>query len=317
MNDMNDRDTVCLLNDFLKGLKTEYSKFIASKAKRIMFLLDERNFIPKLSVYLDTETIKSIFDVLIQNAVKYTEKGYIKTGYRILENNILQFFVEDTGNGIDPVHLEEMTNLFSTSDGSSQTMAENLAGVNQAVKSQGGKLRIESQQGMGTTVYFSVEYNPASVEGTTTKEDLQAESVVSQARNEPAQSKAITMNNIWKGKTILIAEDEIVNYMFLEVLFEETGAILKHASDGAQAIEAVKTNPNINVILMDIKMPNINGLEATKQIKAMRPKLPIIAQTAYAMQDDEYKALQAGCNDYISKPLDATKLIGLMKKYLW
>jgi len=312
---MNDRYTVCQLNDYLKGLKTEYSKFIASQAKRIMFLLDERNFIPKLTVNFDTGTVKSIYDVLIRNAVKYTEKGYIKTGYRILENNLLQFFVEDTGNGFDPVLLEEVTNLFSKSEGSYEVMTENLAGVNLAVKALGGKVRIESHQGMGTTVYFSMEYKPSNEEGT--KEDVKVESAESQTRNEPTQPRAITMNNIWKGKTILIAEDEIVNFMFLEVLFEETGAILKHASDGAQAIEAVKTNPNINVILMDIKMPNVNGLEATKQIKAMRPQLPVIAQTAYAMQDDEYKALQAGCNDYISKPIDATKLISLMKKYLW
>ena len=312
---MNNIDTVCQLNDFLKGMKTEYSKFIASQAKRIMFLLDERNFIPNLSVYIDTEMVKSILDVLIRNAVKYTEKGYIKTGYRVLENNILQFFVEDTGNGFEPVLLEKTTNLFATSEGDFEAMTGNLTGVNLAVKSQGGKLRIESQQDMGTTVFFSMEYHPANVEGT--QEDVQVESAASQVRHEPMQSKAITMNNIWKGKTILIAEDEIVNYMFLEVLFEETGAVLKHASDGGQAIEFVKTNPNINVVLMDIKMPNINGLEATKQIKAMRPQLPIIAQTAYAMQDDEYKALQAGCNDYISKPIDATKLISLMKKYLW
>jgi len=232
-----------------------------------------------------------------------------------LENNLLQFYVEDTGNGFTSALLEETTNFLATSESGSEAMTNNLAGVNQAVKLQGGRVRIESQQGMGTTVYVSMEYKPANVEGA--KEDVQVESAVSQARNEPSHSKGITMNNIWKGKTILIAEDEIVNFMFLEVLFEETGAILKHASDGGQAIEAVKANPNINVVLMDIKMPNVNGLEATKQIKAIRPQLPIIAQTAYAMQDDEYKALQAGCNDYISKPIDATKLISLMKKYLW
>ena len=97
----------------------------------------------------------------------------------------------------------------------------------------------------------------------------------------------------------------------------DLGAVLIHAADGRLAIDAVKSNPEINVVLMDIKMPNINGLDATKQIKAIRPQLPIIAQTAYAMQDDEYKALQAGCNAYISKPIDANKLISLMKKYLW
>jgi CheY-like chemotaxis protein len=179
----------------------------------------------------------------------------------------------------------------------------------------GGKMRIDSQQGMGTTVYFSIDYQPVNVEGDV--EDIQSKSISQPHKETPVQAKATSINDIWKGKTILIAEDEIVNYMFLEVLFEETGAILSHAADGRQAIDAVKANPDINIVLMDIKMPNINGLDATRQIKAIRPQLPVIAQTAYAMQDDEYKALQAGCNDYISKPIDANKLISLMKKYLW
>jgi CheY-like chemotaxis protein len=260
--------------------------------------------------------LKSVFGVLINNAVKYTDKGYIKVGYRILENNVLQFFVEDTGAGFDPVILEEMTKFFASSGTGSSEAVENLASVNQLLKVMGGKIRIDSQQGMGTTVYFSMDYKPANEEGAV--EEAQVESAAPQVRTESTtQAKTNSINNIWTGKTILIAEDEIVNYMFLEVLFEETGAVLIHAADGRQAIDAVKSNPDINIVLMDIKMPNINGLDATRQIKAIRPQLPVIAQTAYAMQDDEYKALQAGCNDYISKPIDAKKLINLMKKYLW
>ena len=312
---MTKNDSVCQLNDFLKGLKVAYSKQIASQPKRIMLLLDERNFVPNLSVYTDTEMLKSIFGVLFNNALKYTEKGYIKIGYRILENNILQFFVEDTGNGFEPQILEEITKLFASSDAGIGETVSNLTEANRLAKAMGGKIRIDSQQGMGTTTYFSVEYKPVSVKGIA--EDQQTESVVSKTHTESSSQKTNSINNIWKGKTILIAEDEIVNYMFLEVLFEETGAILLHASDGQQAIDTVKSNPDIHIVLMDIKMPNINGLEATKQIKVVRPQLPVIAQTAYAMQDDEYKALQAGCNDYISKPIDANKLINLMKKYLW
>ena len=312
---MTKNDSICQLNDFLKELKVAYGKQIASQPKRIMFLLDERNFVPSLSVYTDTEMLKSIFGVLFNNALKNTEKGYIKIGYRILENNILQFFVEDTGSGFEPQALEEMTKLFTSSDNGSGETVSNLADANRLVKAMGGKIRIDSQQGMGTTAYFSVEYKPASIKGVA--ENQQTENATSKAHTESSTQKTNSINNIWKGKTILIAEDEIVNYMFLEVLFEETGAILLHASDGKQAIDAVKANPDIHIVLMDIKMPNINGLDATRQIKALRPQLPVIAQTAYAMQDDEYKALQAGCNDYISKPIDANKLINLMKKYLW
>ena len=308
-------DTVCQVNDFLKELKAEYSKLIASQTKRIMFLLDERNFTPNLSVYLDIDAFKSIFNVLVNNAVKYTNKGYIKMGYRVLENNLLQFFVEDTGNGFDAVILEEMTKFFASESNDSVKAVENLAGINYLVKKMGGKVRIESQHGMGTTFYISVDFKPVNNKGVI--DDNPVENAVTPTRVETTQAKTNSMYEIWKGKTILIAEDEIVNYMFLEVLFEETGAVLIHAADGRVAIDAVKANPDINIILMDIKMPNINGLDATRQIKAIRPQLPIIAQTAYAMQDDEYKALQAGCNAYISKPIDANKLINLMKKYLW
>jgi len=312
---MTKTDTVCLLNDFLKELKIGYSKSIASQTKRIMFLLDERNFTPNLSIYIDIDTLKDIFNVLVNNAIKYTNKGYIKAGYRLLENNVLQFFVEDTGAGFEPVILEEMTKYFASDSDDSGKAVENLAWVNHLVQTMGGKIRIESQQGMGTTVFFSVDFKPVDVE--CAADDNKTEgAVVTQTPKESVQARTNSTNNIWKGKTILIAEDELVNYMFLEVLFEETGAILIHAADGRMAIDAVKANPDINIVLMDIKMPNINGLEATKQVKAMRPQLPVIAQTAYAMQDDEYKALQAGCNAYISKPIDANKLISLMKKYL-
>jgi CheY-like chemotaxis protein len=214
----------------------------------------------------------------------------------------------------EPVVLDEISKYLSSNDAPAEEIAENLSGVNNITRSMGGKVRIESQSGMGASVYFSTDYKPVHTEGSA---DNAFESPVSQSRKEPlSQVKPNTLNNIWKGKTILIAEDEIVNYMFLEVLFEEIGATLIHAADGRQAIDAVKDNPDINIVLMDIKMPNINGLDATRQIKSIRPQLPVIAQTAYAMQDDEYKALQAGCNDYISKPIDANKLISLMKKYL-
>jgi len=311
------QNITCQLNDFLKGLKPEYSKYATSQAKRVMFLLDERNFIPNFVVSINTETLKSIFDVLIKNAVKFTDKGFVKVGYRLLENSVLQFFVEDTGNGFEPETLEKLTTYFDSQTGVDlEKPAENLADVNRLVKNAGGKIRIDSQLSMGTTVHFNMDYKPENVVAGADEISFDS-AAAAQTKQEPASgSKTVPTCNIWEGKTILIAEDEIVNYMFLEILFEETGAILIHAVDGQLAIDAVKSNPAIELVLMDIKMPNVNGLDATRQIKAIRPQLPVIAQTAYAMQDDEYKALQAGCNDYVSKPIDANKLIALMKKYL-
>ncbi len=298
------------VNDFLKKVKIDYSKMIP-QSKRILFLLDEKNFLPKLSVRMDTGKVEEIFKILIANSCQYTDKGYIKIGYHVLDNG-LQFFVEDTGVGIGQENLEKINEYFSEEVSSSEK-SNNLKAVNSLVRAMGGKALVESQENMGTTVYFSIASRPVNVDDSSNK-PVEASSTKNDGQDQ-SQSESL-LNNVWKGKTILIAEDEIVNYMFLEVLLEDTGVSLIHATDGAIAIEKVKENPNIDLVLMDIKMPNINGLDATRQIKSMRPQLPVIAQTAYAMQDDEYKALQAGCNDYISKPIDANKLISLMKKYL-
>jgi CheY-like chemotaxis protein len=304
-----EQDTACNLNDFLKDLKTEYSKYSASQAKRIIILLDERNFTPNFSVFIDTEVLRQVFDVLIKNAIKYTDKGFVKMGYRMLGRDLLQFFVSDTGKGFDPEVFKKLTDEFETNvDVRPEEDITNLSTVSQLIKSLGGEVSIEYQQGMGSTVSFALKL----LQNTTANESVE------KPDNQSIQEsqKAPATYDIWKGRTILIAEDEMVNYMFLEILFEETGAKLIHALDGQQAIDAVKSNYDIELVLMDIKMPNVNGLDATRRIKSIRPQLPVIAQTAFAMQDDEVKALQAGCNAYISKPIDVNKLIVLMKKFL-
>ncbi|GHT24431.1 hypothetical protein FACS189430_09330 [Bacteroidia bacterium] len=304
---------VCQVNDFLKELKPEYSKKITSLGKRVMFLLDEKNFTPNVSIELDSEIVKKILDVFIGNSIKYTDKGYVKISYKILDNNVMQLFVEDTGIGFDAAALtainEKLSNVTAGGDS-----AQNLVDAAQLAQSIDAKIRIDSQKDMGTTTYLSI--NIQVVVTNDSNDSAATDSSQSTTSPETPKIKSNPTADLWKGRTILIAEDEVVNYMFLEVLFEDTGATLIHASDGQQAIDLAKEHPEVELILMDIKMPNVNGLEATKAIKTFRPQTPVIAQTAYAMQDDEYKALQAGCNEYISKPIDANKLMGLMKKYL-
>ena len=121
--------------------------------------------------------------------------------------------------------------------------------------------------------------------------------------------------NSWKDKTILIAEDEDSNYRFLEMVLIRTGVRIIWAQDGVQAIEMAKNN-NPDLILMDIKMPVMDGLEATREIKKIMPDVPIIAQTAYAMESDEKICFDVGCSDYLSKPIRAKKLIEVVAKYL-
>ena len=122
--------------------------------------------------------------------------------------------------------------------------------------------------------------------------------------------------SLWKDKTILIAEDEDSNYKFLEMLLINKGLKLLKAENGFEAIEIIKGNQNIDLILMDIKMPGMNGLEATSRIKQIKPNIPIIIQTAHVMQNDEKLSINAGSDDYITKPINKEILFHIINKWI-
>jgi CheY-like chemotaxis protein len=119
---------------------------------------------------------------------------------------------------------------------------------------------------------------------------------------------------IWESRKILIAEDEETNYLFIEAILEDTKASLIWAKNGVEAVE--KFNDDIDLVLMDIKMPEMDGLSATQKIRQKSPSVPIIAQTAYAMSEDKNKCLKAGCNDYLTKPLNHKLLLSTIDKFL-
>jgi hypothetical protein len=123
-------------------------------------------------------------------------------------------------------------------------------------------------------------------------------------------------NYNWDCKKILIAEDEETNFLFIEAILEDTKAILLWAKSGTEVIHLFKENKDIDLILMDIKMPEMDGLTATKKIREMNLHVPIIAQTAYAMSEDKNKCLKAGCNDYLTKPINHRLLLSTIDKYL-
>ncbi len=121
----------------------------------------------------------------------------------------------------------------------------------------------------------------------------------------------------WSGKSILIVEDEELNYLFLETLLSATQAKVFHAWNGKQAVDQIKKDPeNIDLILMDLKMPIMDGYQATKEIKVLCPSLPIIAQTAYTLGDDRGKSIAAGCEDFLTKPIRKKELLSIIVKYL-
>jgi len=118
----------------------------------------------------------------------------------------------------------------------------------------------------------------------------------------------------WNGKTILIAEDEEINFLFLETLLLKTGVRVLHAWNGKQALEAFD-NEEIDLVLMDIKMPIMDGYDATRKIKELKPDIPVIAQTAYTLGDDKIKCIEAGCDDYLSKPIRKNLLYDMITNH--
>jgi len=253
----------------------------------------------------DIRKLKQVLINLLRNALKFTEKGYIEFGITEIkdaDNKYFQFYVKDTGIGIDKKNHEAIFNIFRQIDDTHTRkfggMGLGLSLAKKTIEILGGKIWVESEPDKGSTFYFTLP-----VQEDKNKKDNNSE------------DKAITMGKDFSGKTILIAEDEQSNFDFLKILLTRMNIKVLWAKDGLEAVQLCETDPSINLVLMDIKMPRLNGYDATKLIKSKRPDLPIVAQTAYAMISDQQEAEQSGCDEYLSKPLKINQIIEILEKY--
>jgi CheY-like chemotaxis protein len=162
----------------------------------------------------------------------------------------------------------------------------------------GGTLTVESKENVGSTFFLTL---PTNKEVT---------------REKPVEKKPSEMKFDWSDKTFLIAEDSILNYTFLEALFQRTKVNVLWAKNGREAVDMCEANDKIDLVLMDIKMPILDGLEAIAEIKKFRPDLPIVVQTAYAMPEDRERSLAAGGDDYLTKPINVEELFGTISKFM-
>ncbi len=258
-----------------------------------------------IEIYSDIGRIHQIFINLLNYSLRYTSEGKIEIGYCMPEDNKIEFFVHNSGylaSKEDLIYLFDRYSQINTEDfdryddetGLGLTIAKSITHL------LGGKMYAESDVETGSSFFFHIPYEASP--------DNQQESV------EEETSLSAQFN--WKGKVILIVEDEEVNGLFLEAVFHETGAQILYVKNGKQAVELCMSINKIDLILMDIRMPVMNGIKATKEIRKFNPTVPIIAQTALTLQEDKEQCRIAGCNDSIIKPIEVEELLSLVNKYL-
>lgn len=251
----------------------------------------------------DWEKLYAILANLIKNALKYTPQGSVELGC-IAANGAVEFFVTDTGIGIPAERLHAIFDRFVQAD-IEDTKAMEGAGLGLAISKAyagmiGGTLRVESENGKGSTFRLTIPDNQ------TAKQD----------DNQPAPLPAKQPeDSLPPGFTVLIADDEEASDLYITEILDKKCETILHASTGLEAVELAKKNPGIHLIFMDIKMPGMTGLEATREIRLFNKEVIIIAQTAYAFAGDRKKAVEAGCNDYLAKPLKKDMLSEILQKY--
>jgi len=287
------------LNDLFSEVFLFYSPVAKEKGVELIIrplagrLSDNRRIIS------DRTKLRQILDNLLSNAVKFTHSGKIYLRCEVKEG-ILQFEVEDTGIGIKPELQNAVFERFWQVE-KSYTKKYGGTGLGLSitrayVERMGGTIKVKSELGKGSTFIFTVPYKNSLKE--------QAEVV------EPQMKE----NTIAKSLTILIVEDEEINWLYLNEILKSRARTL-HALNAKMAIEYIKKYPEIDLVLMDIKLPDINGLELTGIIKAINSKVKVIAQTAYALSGDREKAIDAGCSGYITKPIKRQELLNLISLY--
>lgn len=253
----------------------------------------------------DKVRFRQILQNLLGNALKFTQEGEISFGYTIKEHTIT-FFVTDTGIGISPENQLKLFKRFSQIDPKDSNKVYRGAGIGLAISKGltemlGGKIGVKSEEDKGSTFYVELPYESPN-------------EIKYQLKTIAAETQR---NFNFKTKTILIVDDEFSNNMLLETILSEANATTLAAYNGREAIELVKKNKQIDLILMDLEMPHLNGYQATPILKKMRPTLPIIAQTAHILGDESKRALAAGCSAVITKPIKKQVLLATLHTYLF
>lgn len=266
---------------------------------------------PRLDLKLigDPDRIRQILINLIGNAIKFTDRGYVETRVSLEseddQNVWVRFNVEDTGIGISPHQRQNLFDEFTMADQSHSRSQEGtglgLAICKRLIELMGGKIQVSSQLGEGSNFYFTVPLKRVIIA-------------------QPSVNQHVVSNSMLPppGTRILLAEDNPANQALFQAILEKAGLTVDVASDGQEAIDACREIP-YDLVLMDISMPEVDGITATKEIRATNSpcgRIPIIALTAHSLDGDKERFMEAGMNDYLSKPVDKNVLLSMIAKWV-
>jgi len=286
-----------LANETFNGIVTDA---VRKEKSGVVFRMEEDPECADLLIQTDPVRLKQILQNLLSNAIKFTDEGEIVLGYQ-KKNNNLHFYVRDTGIGIQPEKQKVIFERFVQADPSA-TRRFGGSGLGLAISKGladllGGTLTLKSQPGAGSVFTLILPIEKTSI----FKEE---------------QKTVHPMAEKWNNTTVLIVEDDKFSAKYLDTVLRKHGITPLTVARASEGFQLLREHPEIALVLMDIQLPEMNGYDATRQIKAEFPHIPVIAQSANAFDDDRQKCLDSGCNDYISKPIQQEKLISLLKKYL-
>ncbi len=278
-----------------------YAFFKPEVDKKGIELINKNILIANEAMILtDREKIYAILTNLIKNAIKFTDHGTIEFGCE-KKGDFLEFFVKDTGVGIAENRQNAIFERFIQADISDKRAFQGaglgLSIAKAYIEMLGGKVWVKSTVEQGSVFYFTIPY------------------VIQQSGELSLKNYRGPEENLNTNLKILIAEDDEAAYVLINLALKGISKNIIHAPNGLEAVKKCRENPDIDIIMMDIKMPGLNGYEATEEIRKFNKNVVIIAQTAFGLSGDKDKAIKAGCNDYISKPIDKNILRSLVKKY--
>ena len=264
---------------------------------------------PMMTVTMNTDANRliQVLSNLISNALKHTTIGSVIYGFRVInEMKEIEFFVKDTGTGIEPEFIDSIFNTYASLDAEQQKgYGLGLALCKIIVEKMGGTIHVESSVNIGSTFTFVLPF-----EGTVGGIDQEHTATTTNVRTIRVSARPDAMNQ----KTILVAEDEDSNYELVKIVLQKRFRLLR-ARNGIEAVN-LNEDERPDLILMDIRMPEMNGLDATRIIKEINHNTPIIALSAYAFEENIREAKMAGCDEFMAKPFRVENLIEVVKKYL-